>query len=110
MTHEEYALLGLSVTLLGIIITSTWKFSALATKLADSITSLEKKDLELERKISIVESVPELKTKLEYLEKNHSLIPSVLSRVVTLETQAQHSKEMRKVLLRQSRPDKEEDE
>ncbi len=107
---DHHSLLALVVALLGTLIVSTWRFASLATSLTGTIHNLEKKDAELEARIKVLDTVPMLAQRTDQLEKNHSLIPGAMSRILVLEQKAQHSKEMRQVLMRQSQPDKEDDE
>jgi hypothetical protein len=100
-------MLGLAGTLLGVVITSTWRFSSLATKLTDTISQLqakakdlETKDEEIKGKYIILDKVPNLEFRIAQLETLHGNIPGILSRVAVLETQAQFSKELRQ----QSKP------
>lgn len=107
--HNEYiALIGLAGSLLATLIVSTWKFSSLASKLLATVQQLERKDAELEARTKAIDTLPAMDVRLGHLEQNHSLIPALSSRVTTLEEQVKHSKEMRQVLLRQSRPDNED--
>lgn len=101
MNGHEIALVSLVVTILVLLLTSTWRISALSTKVADAIDVLEKKDKQLEEDIKAIKAIPVMENRLGMLEKNLVEIPA---RVVVLEQKAQHSKEMRKVL-RQSNPE-----
>lgn len=105
--HESLGLVTLAVSLLGTLIVSTWRFSSLAATLLESIRQLQRKDEELDARLKALDSIPQLETRVGYLEKNHSIIPRIAGDVEVLKTQAQHSKEMRRVFLR-SRPDEEE--
>lgn len=110
MSHDTYYLLGIAITLLGVVITSTWKLASLATSLTKMLETVEKKESELEVRIKQLDDVPKLTMRIDHVEKNHSLIPKAFERITVLEEKAKHSKEMRRVLLRQSRPDKEDDD
>ncbi len=108
MTGEYISLVGLSVTLLGTLIVSTWRFSALASKLLAAVQKLEEKEREQDSRIKALDDIPAMRVELGHLTKNHSLIPQLVSRVSVLEAGAQHSKEMR-AALRRSRPNFEDE-
>ncbi len=105
MANEIVALIGLSITLLVTIITSVWKLSSLSTKLTDAVENLQDKDDELRMQVAAVKEIPTAILRLDFLERNYSQLPELISRIRTVELQIQHSKEMRKLILRQSRPD-----
>ncbi len=107
---DHHALLALVITLLGTLVLSTWRFASLATSLTGTIHNLEKKDAELEARIKVLDTIPALAQRVGQIEQNHSIVPAALSRILVLEQQSLHSKEMRRVLMRQSQPDKETDE
>jgi len=87
--------LTLSGTLLAALVTTTWRFSSLATKLTDTVKQLQQKDDELKNKFEIIEKVPGVEFRVEQLEELYSHIPNLLSRVAVLEAKAEFSKEMR---------------
>lgn len=109
MSGEHIALLTLAATLLGTLVVSTWRFSSLASKLLVAVEQLQRKDTELEGRLKALDEIPSMRVEIGHLVKNHSLIPALQSRVSVLETQAKHSKEWRREILR-SRPDTDEDE
>lgn len=105
-TGVAVGVLTLAGTLLGVVVTSTWRFSSLATKLTETIshlqvkaTELEKKDEELKQKYQLIDKIPNIEFRLDTQEKLLSNIPNVISRVTVLEARAEFSKE-----LRQSKP------
>jgi hypothetical protein len=104
MNHEIIALLALAATLLGTVVASTWRFSALASKL------LVAYEQQREKNQAVDERLKTLETRIGQLERNHSLIPRLENRVVAVEQAAKFSKEWRSsVLTRGSRPDSEDD-
>lgn len=102
------ALVSLSVTLLGTLIVSTWRFSGLATKLLAAVQRLEEKEKEQDTKLSLLNDIPVMKSEMEHLKKNHSMIPHIASEVRVLQEKAQFSKEMRQIRMG-SRPDDDND-
>jgi hypothetical protein len=98
------ALVTLSVTLLGTLIVSTWRFSSLATKLLAAVQRLEEKEKEQDTKLSLLNDIPVMKSEMDHMMKNHSLIPHLMGEVRVLQEKAQFSKEMRHIRLG-SRPD-----
>lgn len=112
MSHELIGLLALAGTLLGTVIASTWRFSALASKLLTAVQNLERKDGEMEARLKALDALPSMVLRVEYLEKNHSMIPKLESRMVAMEQAAKFSKEWRRLNAngRGSRPDTGEDD
>ncbi len=105
MSPEHMSLVGLSITLLGTLSVSTWRFSALASKLLAAVQKLEEKEREQDSRIKALDDIPAIRVELGHLTKNHSLIPRLESRISVLEASAQHSKEIRALQLRRSRPE-----
>lgn len=105
---EHHALISLAITLLGTLIVSTWRFSSLATKLLESGRRREEKEKQVDERLARLDLLPELVTRVGHLEKNHSLIPKLESRLSVVETRVQHSAEMRRAMFR-SRPDESEE-
>lgn len=97
------ALVTLSITLLGTLVVSTWRFSSLATKLLAAVQRLEDKEKEQDTKLSRLDDIPILRSELEHVKKNYSLIPRLEGDIRVLQEKAQFSKEMRQS--RGSRPD-----
>jgi hypothetical protein len=104
MSHEVIGLLALAGTLLGTVVASTWRFSALAAKLLSAVQNLERKDGEMEARLKNLDMLPQLVLRVEHLERNHSLIPKIESRVIVVEQAVKFSKELR-ALRPGSRPD-----
>lgn len=110
MTGEhDIAVFTLAVTLLGTVVVSTWRFSSLASTLLAAVKRLETKETQQDERIKLLDEIPAMRNELAHVTKNHSLIPGLLADVKVLQAGAKHSGEMRQVLLRQSRPDKDED-
>lgn len=103
MSHEVIGLLALAGTLLGTVIASTWRFSALASKLLTAVQNLEKKDGEFDARLKTLDTLPQLALEVEHLKRNHSLIPKLEGRVIVVEQAVQFSKELR-AEKRRSRP------
>lgn len=101
-------LMGLAGTLLGVIIASTWRFSALASKLLSAYEHQNEKTEAVEKRLGALEAIPGHEIRIGQLEKNHSLIPKLENRVVAVEQAVNFSKEWRR-LNRGSRPDTEDD-
>lgn len=108
MTSEHIALISLAGTLLATLVVTTWRSSSLAAKLLAAVTALEKKDAEFEARIKALDAIPRMEQRLEFIEKHHSLIPKIDSRLAVVEARVQSLKEMRSPW-RQSRPDSEDD-
>lgn len=101
-TGVAIGVLTLAGTLLGVVITSTWRFSSLATKLTDTISQLEtkardleKRDEELKEKYATIDRVPTLEFRISQIESMQQHVPKIMSQVATLEAKAEFSKEMR---------------
>lgn len=107
MNGEHIALLSLAGTLLTTLVVSTWRFSAIQTRMLEANRRLEEKEKQQDERLKLLDAIPEMRTAQAHLEKNHSLIPKLESRVAVLETKAEHSREMR-AQWRQSRPDTDE--
>jgi len=106
---HDLALVALSVSLLGTLIVSTWRFSSLSTRLLEAVKRLEDKEKEQDTKLSRLDDIPTMKTELEHVKKNHSLIPKLEGDIRVLQAQVQHSKEMR-AIRPPSRPSFDDDE
>lgn len=91
------ALVTLSVTLLGTLIVSTWRFSSLATNLLAAVQRLEEKEKEQDSKLARLDSIPRLESEVEHVKKNYSLIPRLEGDIRVLQEKAQFSKEMRRM-------------
>jgi hypothetical protein len=102
------ALASIVATLLGALIVLTWRSATLATKLLEAVKAGEERDAKIEARLARLDILPTLAADVDYMKKNHSLIPELVSRVRVLETRAEFSKEMRAATLRRSRPDIEE--
>jgi hypothetical protein len=109
MSNEMMGLLGLAVTLLGVVVTSTWKFSALASKLLTAVNHQREDAAEMKARLKALELIPQLELRMGQLERNHSLIPKIDARLVAVEQAVKFSKELR-TMRRGSRPDVGEDE
>lgn len=114
--HDSITIIGLAASLLGTLIVSTWRFSALATKLTSTIEKLEEKVARVERGLDSLEHLPELRIKVSQVEgivqKLASEWPKLAARCDVMEHAIKHSREMRAVLMnaRGSRPDIDEEE
>lgn len=114
--HDSITIIGLAASLLGTLIVSTWRFSALATKLTSTIEKLEEKVARVERGLDSLEHLPELRIKVSQVEgivqKLSSEWPKLAARCDVMEHAIKHSREMRAVLMqgRGSRPDIDEEE
>ncbi len=109
-------LITLAISLLGTVIVTTWRSSAVTTGLRMMVEQLDKRIAEqkidqaksiaeFEEKHEALKAIPELLARMSQVERNHSLIPKALDRVLVLEEAVKHSKEMRAVVLRRSRPE-----
>lgn len=107
----NWAVVSLAITLLGVLIGSTWRFAALSAKLLAAVTALEEKDRKQDERLARLDDVPINRQRIEQLEKNHSLIPKLFAAqgqlAERLDMYMKHSAEMRKVG-RGSKPDLEE--
>lgn len=103
------ALVGILITLLGALIALTWRSATLATRLLEAVKRGEERDDKIEARLQRLDAIPQLAADVEYMKKNHSLIPELVSRVRVLETRAEFSKEMRAATIRRSRPDVDEE-
>jgi hypothetical protein len=101
---QQQWLIALSISLLGTLVVSTWRFSSLATRLLSAVQRLEEKEKEQDTKLSRLDNIPVLITELEHVKKNYSIIPRLEGDIRVLKEQAKFSKEMRQVRLG-SRPD-----
>lgn len=108
MSHETVGLLALAVTLLGTVLASTWRFSSLASKLLASVEHQEARDTETKQELKVLRDIPAMRQDIEYLKKNHSMIPRLESRLVAVEQAAKFSKELR-AMRGVSRPDTDEE-
>jgi len=109
--------LTLAGTLLGVVVSTTWRFSSLATKLGDTIAQLEVKardlenhDRELKEKFEDINKVPNLEFRVQQIESgilsSSSKLHDIHGRLAAVETAQKFSKEMRQVkAMRASRPD-----
>ncbi len=110
MSHEMVGLLGLAVTLLGIVVASTWRFSALASSLTEAVRRLDEKEKAQDERLKLLDGIPAMQLEVEHIKRNHSLIPKHESRLVALEQAAKFSKEWRRLSGRGSRPDVEDED
>ncbi len=112
MSHELIGLLGLSATLLGVLVTSTWRLSALSSKLLAAVEAQKADSAEVKRELQALKTIPQLEIRIGHLEANHSLIPKIESRVVAVEAAQKFSKEWRRFNNhgRGSRPDTDGDD
>lgn len=105
MTSESLTLLGMAGSLLAVAITSAWKMSALVAQQQTMNRFLSEEREKLDARLRTLDAVPEMKVQIGQLQELHrrmnSTFPAMLSRLSTLEAQAQHSKEWRRI----SRPD-----
>ncbi len=104
------ALVGILISLIGALVAVTWRSSALATRLLDTVKRLEDRDKEQDARLHILDDIPAMRVDIEHLKRNHSLIPKLAGEVEVLKAAAQFSKEMRGVMLKRiSRPDPDEE-
>ena len=103
MSHEILGLITLAISLLGTVIVTTWRSSAVTTELRLMIAHLDKRINEQNERQKAVETIPTIQTDIEYLKKNHSMIPKLSGEVEVLKAKADFSKELR--AQRASRPD-----
>jgi phage shock protein A len=98
------ALVGVLITLVGALIALTWRSATLATQLLEAIKHLRGDTDDLKSRTKALEMLPNIEQRLVFVERHLSEIPKAMSRITVLEEAQKFSKEMRKVLLRQSRP------
>ncbi len=119
MSHEIIGLVALAISLLGTVIVTTWRSSAVTTGLRMMLDLLEKRMAEqkadqaermadLDERQESLRAIPEIVLRLTQLEKNHSLIPRALERIIVLEERGKHETEFRKSF--RSRPETEDDQ
>jgi hypothetical protein len=106
MSSESIALLSLAGLWLASLLVSTWRFSSLATKLLHAVQRLEDKEKEQDSRIRSLDAIPRIEQRLEFIEKHHSLIPRLDSRLAVVEARVNSIKAMRSPW--GSRPDTEE--
>lgn len=111
--HEIVSgLIGLAVTLLGALVVSVWRFSALATTMSATVDNLKEDLLEVRRVLDDLKSVPVLSQKVQQLEdavrKLSSVWPKQESRLAVLEQRANSTDKFRAASL--SRPEFDPDE
>jgi hypothetical protein len=104
------ALIGVLVALVGALVGITWRSATLATQLLETVRHLRGELDEQKTRTKALEMLPQMEQRLVFLERHVSEIPKALSRITVLEEAAKFSREMRKVLLRQSRPDNDDDD
>lgn len=79
---ENTALISLSLTLLGTLLVSTWRFASLASTLTVTVTKLEKKS-------DALDAIPIMVRRLEQVEmlvaKHNSMIPRMTTDMKVLE-------------------------
>lgn len=109
MSNEVLGLIGLAITLLGVVVTSTWRFSSLASKLLAAVDQQRADAAEVKAQIKALEKIPQHDLRINQLEALMSNVPKHESRIVALEQAAKFSKEWRR-LGRGSRPDNDTDE
>jgi len=89
MNHPDLTLITLAFSLLGTLVVAVWRFSGLASKLLSAIAELKEKDSALETRLKVLDEMAQSQmktaTELEFLKKNHSLFPKILSRLEVLE-------------------------
>ena len=102
------ALVGILITLVGALIALTWRSASLATSLLEAVKQLRTETEELKSRTKALDTLPQLHQQVAFIERHHSEIPKMLSRITVLEEAAKFSKEMRRVMFR-SRPDTEDD-
>lgn len=105
MSSEHIALIGLAITLLGTVVAA----GITTGKLLSVVSSLQEKEKQQDERLKLLDLIPEIRSELSHVSKNHSLIPKLMGDIEVLKAQQQHSREMRGVLLRQSRPDIDEE-
>lgn len=109
MSHEMLGLLGLAATLLGTVVASTWRFSALASKLLAAYEQQRETSAEIKHQLQALEKIPTIELRVSQLERTLSMIPRLENRVVAVEQAVNFSKEWRR-LNRGSRPDNDGDD
>lgn len=111
MSHEMLGLLGLAVTLLGVVVTSTWRFSALASKLLAAIDQQRADAAEVKAQLKAIEKIPQHEMRIGQLETITGTFSKVADRVLILEQARKFSKEHKlRIPGRGSRPDNDDDE
>ncbi len=109
MTLGEYIALGSVAT--GLVlnaITYGWKGGSAGTTMKAAIDALAEQQKKIDARYERLERVPLLEQRIEYLERNHSLIPGLKGDIEVLKAHQQHSRELRAVM-RRSRPDTDEE-
>lgn len=97
VTSEAVALLALSVTLLGTLLVSTWRFSSLVASLTATVARLEAKEQAQDARLTLLDRIPLLEADLASLRKNASLVPKMHAEVEVLKAKADFSRELRAV-------------
>ncbi len=106
MSHEMLGLLGLAVTLLGVVITSTWRFSGLASKLLAAIEQQRADAAEVKTQLKALEKIPQHEMRIGQVELITANVPKLTERVLILEQARKFSKEHKlRIPGRGSRPD-----
>jgi len=95
-TSEVVAILGLGGSLLATVIVSAWRMSALVAQQRELNGYLREEREKLDVRLRALDDIPEMKAQLEYVRKNHSLIPRLESRISVLEAQRKLSSEYRR--------------
>ena len=111
MISESVAIIGLAVSLIGTLLVSTWRLSALATQMKAENERLASRVAQYEAKSAALDKVAMLEMQIaqqsSVIGRMSSEWPRALGRISVLEEKAQHSKEMR-AMARASRPDLED--
>lgn len=105
MSSEHIALITLSGTLLATLVVQTWRFSALATRLLTAVQRLEDKEKEQDGRLRLLDEIPAIRSSVAHLERNHSLIPRLETRLGVLE---ERITSLQRNNWRRSRPEEED--
>jgi hypothetical protein len=94
MSSEHVSLLALAVSLLGTLVVSTWRFSSVAATLLESIRHLQKKNDDTDVRLKALDLVPQIETRVSFLEKNYASVNRLTNDVEVLKAQFVHFKEV----------------
>jgi hypothetical protein len=85
----DLTLITLAFSLLGTLIVAVWRFASLAATLLSTIAELKVQNAAQDARMKLFDDLAQehmkMSTELEYLKKNHSLLPKIMSRLEVIE-------------------------
>jgi hypothetical protein len=86
----DLTLITLAFSLLGTLVVAVWRFSTLAATLLGAIAELKERSSAQDARLKMIDDMAQaqmkIATEIEFLKKNHSVFPKLMSRIDVLES------------------------